>query len=110
MGHVRGVAVGNVSVTGLVQAVDAESGKLVVVSQVEMKMETRSLARFDFTAETFLPLGSQDRVDVEVVILTSIRIRAPITRMKTGAQVCDSFPVQSQASFLTQEIMKIDWI
>ncbi|XP_029011071.1 nuclear pore membrane glycoprotein 210 [Betta splendens] len=61
MGHVRGVAVGNVTVTGLVQAVDAESGKLVVVSQ--------------------------DQVDVEVVTLTSIRIRAPITRMKTGAQM-----------------------
>lgn len=35
MGHVRGIAVGNVTVTGLVQAVDAESGKLVVVSQVK---------------------------------------------------------------------------
>lgn len=36
MGHVRGIAVGNVSVTGLVQAVDAETGKLVVVSQVNV--------------------------------------------------------------------------
>ena len=36
MGHVRGVAIGNVTVTGLVQAVDAESGKLVVVSQVSV--------------------------------------------------------------------------
>ncbi|XP_053281143.1 nuclear pore membrane glycoprotein 210 isoform X2 [Pleuronectes platessa] len=61
MGHVRGVAIGNVTVTGLVQAVDAESGKLVVVSQ--------------------------DQVEVEVVLLTGIRIRAPITRMKTGAQM-----------------------
>lgn len=34
MGHVRGVTIGNVTVTGLVQAVDAETGKLVVVSQV----------------------------------------------------------------------------
>lgn len=34
MGHVTGVSVGNVTVTGLVQAVDAETGKLVVVSQV----------------------------------------------------------------------------
>lgn len=34
MGHVRGIALGNVTVTGLVQAVDAETGKLVVVSQV----------------------------------------------------------------------------
>uniref|UniRef100_A0A8D3APS9 Nucleoporin 210 n=1 Tax=Scophthalmus maximus TaxID=52904 RepID=A0A8D3APS9_SCOMX len=33
IGHVRGVAIGNVTVTGLVQAVDAETGKLVVVSQ-----------------------------------------------------------------------------
>uniref|UniRef100_A0A8C6Q1T9 Nucleoporin 210 n=1 Tax=Nothobranchius furzeri TaxID=105023 RepID=A0A8C6Q1T9_NOTFU len=61
MGHVRGVAVGNVTVTGLVQAVDAETGKLVVVSQ--------------------------DQVEVEVVVLTAIRIRAPITRIKTGAQM-----------------------
>ncbi|XP_047462867.1 nuclear pore membrane glycoprotein 210 isoform X2 [Mugil cephalus] len=61
MGHVRGIAIGNVTVTGLVQAVDAETGKLVVVSQ--------------------------DQVEVEVVVLTAIRIRAPITRMKTGAQM-----------------------
>ncbi|XP_008286461.1 nuclear pore membrane glycoprotein 210 isoform X1 [Stegastes partitus] len=61
MGHVRGIAVGNVTVTGLVQAIDAETGKLVVVSQ--------------------------DQVEVEVVVLTAIRIRAPITRMKTGTQM-----------------------
>uniref|UniRef100_A0A8D3D5Y6 Nucleoporin 210 n=1 Tax=Scophthalmus maximus TaxID=52904 RepID=A0A8D3D5Y6_SCOMX len=61
IGHVRGVAIGNVTVTGLVQAVDAETGKLVVVSQ--------------------------DQVEVEVVVLTAIRIRTPITRMKTGAQM-----------------------
>ncbi|KAM6977831.1 nuclear pore membrane glycoprotein 210 [Aplochiton taeniatus] len=60
-GHVRGVAVGNVTVTGLVQAVDAETGKLVVVSQ--------------------------DQVEVEVVQLRAIRIRAPITRMKTGTKM-----------------------
>ncbi|KAJ3587076.1 hypothetical protein NHX12_013466 [Muraenolepis orangiensis] len=60
-GHVKGLALGNVTVTGLVQAVDAETGKLIVVSQ--------------------------DRVEVEVVQLTGIRIRAPITRMKTGAQM-----------------------
>lgn len=36
MGHVTGVSVGNVTVTGLVQAVDAETGKLVVVSQVSV--------------------------------------------------------------------------
>ncbi|XP_034551492.1 nuclear pore membrane glycoprotein 210 isoform X2 [Notolabrus celidotus] len=61
IGHVRGVAIGNVTVTGLVQAVDAETGKLVVVSQ--------------------------DQVGVEVVQLAAIRIRAPITRMKTGTQM-----------------------
>lgn len=33
-GHTTGVGVGNATVTGLVQAVDAETGKLVVVSQV----------------------------------------------------------------------------
>uniref|UniRef100_A0AAQ5ZD49 BIG2 domain-containing protein n=1 Tax=Amphiprion ocellaris TaxID=80972 RepID=A0AAQ5ZD49_AMPOC len=61
MGHVRGIAIGNVTVTGLVQAIDAETGKLVVVSQ--------------------------DQVEVEVVVLTAIRIRAPITRMKTETQM-----------------------
>uniref|UniRef100_A0A3P9JE26 Nucleoporin 210 n=1 Tax=Oryzias latipes TaxID=8090 RepID=A0A3P9JE26_ORYLA len=61
LGHVRGVAVGNVTVTGMVQVVDAETGKLVIISQ--------------------------DQVDVEVVVLTGIRIRAPITRMKTGTQM-----------------------
>uniref|UniRef100_A0A663MMQ2 Nucleoporin 210 n=1 Tax=Athene cunicularia TaxID=194338 RepID=A0A663MMQ2_ATHCN len=60
-GLVRGVAVGNGTVTGVVQAVDAETGKLVVVSQ--------------------------DKVEVEVVQLTAVRIRAPITRMKTGTQM-----------------------
>ncbi|KAK5613945.1 hypothetical protein CRENBAI_014064 [Crenichthys baileyi] len=61
MGHVRGASVGNVTVTGLVQAVDTETGKLVVISQ--------------------------DQVEVEVVVLTAIRIRAPVTRIKTGAQM-----------------------
>ncbi|CAL8325175.1 unnamed protein product [Merluccius merluccius] len=61
VGHVRGLTVGNVTVTGLVQAVDAETGKLIVVSQ--------------------------DRVEVEVVQLKAIRIRVPITRMKSGAQM-----------------------
>uniref|UniRef100_A0A3P8X2Y5 Nucleoporin 210 n=1 Tax=Cynoglossus semilaevis TaxID=244447 RepID=A0A3P8X2Y5_CYNSE len=61
MGLVSGAAVGNVTVTGLVQAVDAETGKLVVVSE--------------------------DQVEVEVVCLAGIRIRAPITRMKTGTQM-----------------------
>lgn len=31
----------------------------------------------------------QDQVEVEVLQLTGIRIRAPITRMKTGTQVTD---------------------
>uniref|UniRef100_A0A7N4NSS5 Nucleoporin 210 n=1 Tax=Sarcophilus harrisii TaxID=9305 RepID=A0A7N4NSS5_SARHA len=60
-GLVRGLTIGNGTVTGLVQAVDAETGKVVVVSQ--------------------------DRVDVEVVYLKAVRIRAPITRMKTGTQM-----------------------
>ncbi|KAJ8333361.1 hypothetical protein SKAU_G00422570 [Synaphobranchus kaupii] len=61
MGQVSGVAAGNVTVTGWVQAVDVESGKQVVVSQ--------------------------DQVEVEIVQLTGIRIRAPITRMQTGTQM-----------------------
>ncbi|XP_061328975.1 nuclear pore membrane glycoprotein 210 [Pezoporus flaviventris] len=61
MGFVTGVAVGNGTVTGVVQAVDAETGKLVVVSQ--------------------------DKVEVEVVQLTGVRIHAPITRMKTATQM-----------------------
>ncbi|XP_009565294.2 nuclear pore membrane glycoprotein 210 isoform X5 [Cuculus canorus] len=60
-GLVRGMMVGNGMVTGVVQAVDAETGKLVVVSQ--------------------------DKVEVEVVQLTAVRIRTPITRMKTGTQM-----------------------
>uniref|UniRef100_A0A8B9ZLT8 Nucleoporin 210 n=1 Tax=Anas platyrhynchos TaxID=8839 RepID=A0A8B9ZLT8_ANAPL len=60
-GLIRGVAVGNGTVTGVVQAVDAETGKVVVVSQ--------------------------DKVEVEVVQLTAVRIHAPITRMKTGTQM-----------------------
>ncbi|NXO01666.1 PO210 protein, partial [Rhinopomastus cyanomelas] len=60
-GLVRGVAVGNGTVTGVVQAVDAETGKLVVVSQ--------------------------DKVEVNVVQLTAVRIHAPITRMETGTQM-----------------------
>ena len=35
IGHVKGLTVGNVTVTGLVQAVDTETGKLIVVSQVD---------------------------------------------------------------------------
>ncbi|XP_038668645.1 nuclear pore membrane glycoprotein 210 [Scyliorhinus canicula] len=58
IGHVKGLAIGNGKVTGVVQAVDAESGKVVVISQ--------------------------DEVEVEVVQLKAVRIHAPITRMKTG--------------------------
>ncbi|XP_077577964.1 nuclear pore membrane glycoprotein 210 isoform X2 [Stigmatopora nigra] len=61
IGHVKGMTIGNVTVIGFIQAVDAETGKMVVVSK--------------------------DQVEVEVVRLTGIRIRAPITRMKTGAQM-----------------------
>ncbi|XP_012587534.1 PREDICTED: nuclear pore membrane glycoprotein 210 [Condylura cristata] len=60
-GLVRGLAVGNGTVAGVVQAVDAETGKLVVVSQ--------------------------DLVEVEVLLLQAVRIRAPITRMRTGTQM-----------------------
>ncbi|XP_028906828.1 nuclear pore membrane glycoprotein 210 [Ornithorhynchus anatinus] len=60
-GLVRGITVGNGTVTGVVQAVDAETGKVVIVSQ--------------------------DQVGVEVVRLKAVRIRAPITRMKTGTQM-----------------------
>ncbi|KAK3547680.1 hypothetical protein QTP86_026925 [Hemibagrus guttatus] len=61
IGLVRGVAVGNMTVTGVVQAIDTESGKLVVISQ--------------------------DQVQVEVVQLKGVRIRAPVTRMKTGTMM-----------------------
>uniref|UniRef100_A0A8C4M9B7 Nucleoporin 210 n=1 Tax=Equus asinus asinus TaxID=83772 RepID=A0A8C4M9B7_EQUAS len=60
-GLVRGLAVGNGTVSGIVQAVDAETGKLVIVSQ--------------------------DLVEVEVLLLQAVRIRAPITRMRTGTQM-----------------------
>ncbi|XP_072928260.1 nuclear pore membrane glycoprotein 210 [Hemitrygon akajei] len=58
IGHVKGLAIGSGKVTGVVQVIDAESGKVVVISQ--------------------------DEVDVEVVQLKAVRIHAPITRMKTG--------------------------
>ncbi|NWI84470.1 PO210 protein, partial [Pitta sordida] len=60
-GLLTALAVGQGTVTGVVQAVDAETGELVVVSQ--------------------------DKVEVEVVQLTAVRIHAPITLMKTGTQV-----------------------
>eukprot|EP00079_Xenopus_tropicalis_P032145 XP_017945916.1 PREDICTED: nuclear pore membrane glycoprotein 210 [Xenopus tropicalis] len=60
-GFVKGAMVGNGTVTGVVQAVDAESGKVVIVSE--------------------------DTVEVEVVQLRAVRIHAPITRMKVGTQM-----------------------
>jgi len=51
IGHVRGVTIGNVTVTGLVQAVDAETGKLVVVSQVNISINSdvqSYITRFGF--------------------------------------------------------------
>nr|XP_061802179.1 nuclear pore membrane glycoprotein 210-like [Nerophis lumbriciformis] len=61
IGQVKGRTIGSVTVTGLIQAVDAETGKTVVVWE--------------------------DQVEVEVVRLTSIRIRAPITCIRKGAQM-----------------------
>ncbi|XP_045146070.1 nuclear pore membrane glycoprotein 210 [Echinops telfairi] len=60
-GLVQGLTVGNGTVAGVVQAVDAETGKVLVVSQ--------------------------DQVEVEVLLLRAVRIRAPITRMRTGTQM-----------------------
>ncbi|XP_034852350.1 nuclear pore membrane glycoprotein 210 [Mirounga leonina] len=60
-GLVQGLAVGNGTVSGVVRAADAETGKLVIVSQ--------------------------DLVEVEVLLLQAVRIRAPITRMRTGTQM-----------------------
>ncbi|XP_057685549.1 nuclear pore membrane glycoprotein 210-like isoform X2 [Corythoichthys intestinalis] len=61
IGHVTGLTIGNVTVTGLIQGVNAETGKMVVVGK--------------------------GQVEVEVVRLTAIRIRAPITHIKKGAQM-----------------------
>ncbi|XP_077380724.1 nuclear pore membrane glycoprotein 210-like isoform X2 [Festucalex cinctus] len=61
IGHVKGMTLGNVTVTGLVQTVDTETGKLFVMLK--------------------------DQVEVEVVHLTAIRISAPITRIMTGMQM-----------------------
>ncbi|XP_069823220.1 nuclear pore membrane glycoprotein 210 [Dendropsophus ebraccatus] len=60
-GLVKGAKVGNVTVTGVIQAVDAESGKVAIVSE--------------------------DKVQVEVIQLKGVRIRAPVTRMKSGTQM-----------------------
>ncbi|VTJ87902.1 Hypothetical predicted protein [Marmota monax] len=60
-GLVRGLAVGSGTVSGVVQAADADTGRVIVVSQ--------------------------DLVELEVVQLRAVRIRAPITRMRTGTQM-----------------------
>ncbi|XP_075039219.1 nuclear pore membrane glycoprotein 210 [Mixophyes fleayi] len=60
-GLVRGSMVGNGTVTGVIQAVDTESGKVVIVSE--------------------------DKVEVEVIQLKGVRIHAPVTRMKGGTQM-----------------------
>ncbi|XP_075689920.1 nuclear pore membrane glycoprotein 210 [Rhinoderma darwinii] len=60
-GLVKGVKVGNVTVTGVIQAVDVESGKVSIVSE--------------------------DEVEVEVIQLKGVRIHAPVTRMKSGTQM-----------------------
>ncbi|XP_056380163.1 nuclear pore membrane glycoprotein 210-like [Hyla sarda] len=60
-GLVKGAKVGNVTVTGVIQAVDAESGKVAIVSE--------------------------DEVQVEVIQLKGVRIQAPVTRMKSGTQM-----------------------
>ncbi|XP_015284400.1 PREDICTED: nuclear pore membrane glycoprotein 210 [Gekko japonicus] len=60
-GLVTGMMIGNSTITGMVQAVDADTGKVVVVSQA--------------------------KVDIEVIQLQAVRIHAPVTRMKTGTQM-----------------------
>ncbi|KAL7986057.1 hypothetical protein Chor_011223, partial [Crotalus horridus] len=60
-GFITGKAVGNSTILGMVQAIYAEAGKVVV--------------------------ASQDKVEVEVIQLEAVRIHAPITRMKTGTQM-----------------------
>lgn len=90
IGHVRGVAIGNVTVTGLVQAVDAETGKLVVISQVKYLYIIGTSSVFHQLKVMYFYSDvsyEQDQVEVEVVQLRAIRIQAPITRMKTGTQV-----------------------
>lgn len=45
------------------------------------------MANLDFTDKLFILFCPKDEVEVEVVQLMGIRIRAPITRMTTGTQV-----------------------
>ncbi|XP_040262784.1 nuclear pore membrane glycoprotein 210 [Bufo bufo] len=60
-GLVKGAKVGNGTVTGVIQAVDTESGKVAIVSE--------------------------DKVQIEVIQLKGVRIHAPVTRMKSGTQM-----------------------
>lgn len=60
-GLVKGAKVGNVTVTGVIQAFETESGKVAIVSE--------------------------DKVQVEVIQLKGVRIHAPVTRMKSGTQM-----------------------
>ncbi|KAJ7316815.1 hypothetical protein JRQ81_002977, partial [Phrynocephalus forsythii] len=60
-GLITGISAGNSTVTGMVQAANAETGQVVI--------------------------ASQDKVEVEVIQLEAVRIHAPITRMKTGTQM-----------------------
>ncbi|KAG8128203.1 hypothetical protein E2320_015056, partial [Naja naja] len=68
-GFITGKAVGNSTILGMVQAVHAEAGKVVV--------------------------ASQDKVEVEVIQLEAVRIHAPITRMKTGTQASLQLSVEN---------------
>ncbi|KAG9483682.1 hypothetical protein GDO78_009547 [Eleutherodactylus coqui] len=69
-GLAKGAKVGNVTVTGVIQAVDSESGKVAIVSE--------------------------DKVLVEVIQLKGVRIHAPVTRMKSGTQVLIRSPQRTR--------------
>ncbi|XP_007983685.3 nuclear pore membrane glycoprotein 210-like [Chlorocebus sabaeus] len=58
---VRGLTMGKGTVSGLVQVVDAETGKVVIISQ--------------------------DLVKMKVLLLGAVRIRIPFTRMRTSTQL-----------------------
>lgn len=58
VGLVRGVAAGNMTVTGVVQAVDTESGKLLVISQVTRDISSSAF----YTKSAFYFVFSSSRV------------------------------------------------
>lgn len=58
VGLVRGVAAGNMTVTGVVQAVDTESGKLLVISQVMCDVSSSAV----YTKSAFYFILSSSRV------------------------------------------------